>query len=286
MWRSMIATRRIAMPGPELQPRIIAVPTRVRERRFSLPPGSNLLDAISKELGDCKGAVLHLGGGAFGPFHYVIPALSATPDYAAFYSDVRTPKGATSLDAARVTYGSRDGKPWLHCHGFWTDSSGKPGGGHVIPDHTIIAEAMSAEVWLLDGAAFVTSHDAETNFTLLAPEPTAANGDSLAIRLRPNQDLCTTLEQLCATHGIAHAAIRGGVASIIGAVFDDGRVAEPFATEIFIRSGEIAPGANGEMAAGIDIGLVNYLGELFEGRLRRGANPVLMTAELLLQPLG
>jgi len=268
------------MPGPELQPRIIAVPTAVHERHITLPAGKSLLDAITGELGPCEGAVLHLNGGAFGPFHYVIPSLSATPDYAAFYSDVRTPEGASLLDAARITYGSRDGKPWLHCHGFWTDASGEPGGGHVIPDQTIIAEAITAEAWLLDGAAFVTRHDAETNFTLLGPEPAGGNGDCLAIRLRPNQDLCTTLEQICATQGWRDAVIRGGVASIIGAVFDDGRAAEPFATEIFIRHGKITGGI-----ARIDVALVNYLGELHEGRLQRGANPVLMTAELLLQPL-
>ncbi len=269
------------MPGPELEPRVIAVPTQALHRHVTLPAGATLLDSISAALGPCEGAMLHLSGGAFGPFHYVIPSLSATPDYAAFYSDVRTPKGATRLDAARVTYGSRDGKPWLHCHGFWAESSGRAGGGHVIPDQTIIAEAITAEAWLLDGAAFVTRHDPETNFTLLGPEPITANGNCLAIRLRPNQDLCTTLEQLCATRGIRRAAIRGGVASIIGAVFDDGRVAEPFATEIFIRHGDVTP-----ERAMIEIGLVNYLGELFEGRLLRGANPVLMTAELLLQPLG
>lgn len=227
--------------------------------------------------------MLHLSAGAFGPFAYVIPALSTTPEHAAFYSDVRTPAGTTRLDAARVTYGSRDGKPWLHCHAFWTEADGRRGGGHVIPDHSHIAEEITAEAWLLEGAAFITRHDPETNFMLLAPEPSHAGGDSIAIRLRPNQDLCASLEALCAARGIGAATIRGGVASIIGAVFDDGRQTESFATEIFIRHGTITQDANGQMLAAIDIALVNYLGELFEGRLLRGANPVLMTAELLLQ---
>ena len=196
---------------------------------------------------------------------------------AAFYSDTRAPPGITQLDEARITYGTRNGEPWLHCHGFWTEADGTKSGGHVLPDLALIAQPIATQAWLTTNAAFTARHDPETNFTLFAPEPTTGQGDHLAIRLRPNQDISAALEQLCADHNIARATIRGGVASIIGAAFDDGRTAEPFATEIFIRSGEVTP-----HASRIDIALVNYLGEMYEGRLLRGANPVLMTAELLL----
>jgi predicted DNA-binding protein with PD1-like motif len=260
------------------------VPTHAHKSDITLQPGSTLLDALAEQLGDCQGAVATLTGGAFGPFTYVIPSLSKTPDHAAFYSDPFTPAGQSEMDHARLTYGTRDGKPWLHCHGFWTEADGKTAGGHVIPDQTLIAAPIQARIWRLEGAAFVTRHDPETNFSLLAPEPAGSPGPCHAIRLRPNQDLCTTLEGFCADHGIRQATIEGGVASIIGAVFADGRIAEPFATEIFIRSGTIAPDASGAPCATIEIGLVNYAGSLHEGVLQPGANPVLMTAELLIIP--
>ncbi len=281
----MDPNRRIAQPGPALEPRVIAVPARATLREFSLAPGDILLDALHHALGDCSGAVLHLQGGAFGPFHYVMPALCATSEHAAFYSPVFTPEGATTIEAARITYGLRDGAPWLHCHGFWVEPDGRRNGGHVIPDLTRVAEAINVCAWTLDGAAFVARHDPETNFTLLAPEPTATPAGSpnaYAIRLRPNQDICGALEDFCTAHGIASATIGGGVASIIGAVFDDGRVCTPFATEIFIQHGTIARNASGQMEAALDIGLVNYQGDLTQGRLQRGANPVLMTVELVL----
>ena len=57
----------------------------------------------------------------------------------------------------------------------------------------------------------------------------------------------------------------------------------PFATELLIGAGEIAPGAGGAPEAQLDVALVDYLGGLAEGRLVRGDNPVLMTMELVLE---
>ncbi len=52
-----------------------------------------------------------------------------------------------------------------------------------------------------------------------------------------------------------------------------------------IRSGVIVPGADGALEAELDVALVDYTGDLAEGRLRRGDNPVLMTMELVLEAL-
>ena len=60
----------------------------------------------------------------------------------------------------------------------------------------------------------------------------------------------------------------------------------PFATELAVRSGIVAPGADGTLEAELDVALVDYLGGLAEGRLVRGDNPVLMTMELVLEVLG
>ena len=81
------------------------------------------------------------------------------------------------------------------------------------------------------------------------------------------------------------ARLHGGVGSIIGARFSDGRDVEPFATELAVRAGTIAPGAGGTLEAELDVALVDYLGGIAEGRLMRGDNPVLMTMELVLEVL-
>jgi len=87
----------------------------------------------------------------------------------------------------------------------------------------------------------------------------------------------------CREHGIRRGRIRGGVGSTIGARFSDGRSVEPFATELTVTAGQLAPGAGGGLEAQLDVALVDYTGGLAEGRLVRGDNPVLMTMELVLE---
>ena len=67
--------------------------------------------------------------------------------------------------------------------------------------------------------------------------------------------------------------------------FADGSIVEPFATELMVKSGRIALGASGGLAAELEVVLVDYTGGLAEGRLVRGDNPVLMTMELVVEAL-
>ena len=76
---------------------------------------------------------------------------------------------------------------------------------------------------------------------------------AFALRLRPNQDFAGALEAFCRERGITRAKLHGGVGSTIGARFADGRIVEPFATELAIRSGVIAAGAGGALEAELDI---------------------------------
>ena len=273
--------RRIRQPGPPGFERIQAIEGTCREVTFTLPAGAVFLDAIHAAVTahGAESAVLEIEGGAFGPFAYVMPALSVDGAQAAFYSETLRPPGASKLLDGRVTFGLRDGAPFLHCHAFWTEPDGRHG-GHILPTpETVIAEPITARAWLLDGIAFEQHPDPETGFTLFGPIARPASGKGtrcIGLRLLPNQDLCATLEDVCATNAITHGVLRGGVASIIGADFTDGTMVENFATEMFIRSGTIAPEAI------LDVALVDYTGRLSEGVLRRGANPVLMTVEALL----
>jgi predicted DNA-binding protein with PD1-like motif len=234
-------------------------------------------------------AVLSLEGGAFGPFTYVIPAPAPTPEHAAFYSAFHRPPDVSSLESAAVTFGLRGNAAFLHCHGVWREGESVRQAGHVIPDQTVVAEPIRAWAWVLDGMAFEALPDPETNFTLFGPvchtprETTSVSERFFAARFRPNQDICGALESFCRDQGIASAILRGGVASTIGAMFENGHTVDSFATEMFIRNGIIAPGADGLPVADLDVALVDHRGNLAEGRLKRGANPILMTLEVLIE---
>jgi len=282
--------RNVKQPGPPAAQRIQWVEARGRAFSFTLEAGLPLLEAARRGFaaeGFASGT-LNIRGGALGPFGYVMPALSKTGDNAAFYSETFRPSGITRLKLATLTLGVRDGAPFFHCHGLWREADGRISGGHMLPEETVVAEPFEVDAFGIDGAVFVAEPDPETNFKLFGPVPSASRNAStmsraFALRLRPNQDFAGRLEAFCREHGIISAKIRGGVGSTIGARFADGGVIEPFATELAITSGAIAPGAGGAPEADLDVALIDYTGGIGEGRLVRGDNPVLMTMELVLE---
>ena len=282
--------RRIEQPGAPSAARIQWVEARGRSFRLTLEAGLPLLEAARRGFAaqGFAGGTLNIRAGALGPFAYVMPALSKTKENAAFYSDTFRPAGVTRLKLATMTLGSRDGAPFFHCHGLWREADGHLHGGHVLPEETFVAEPFEVDAFGIDGAMFLAEPDAETNFKLFGPVASPSNGArttsrAFALRLRPNQDFAGSLEAFCRERGIISARIRGGVGSTIGARFADGSVIEPFATELAITSGLIAPGATGAVEAALDVALVDYTGGIAEGRLVRGDNPVLMTMELVLE---
>jgi len=284
--------RSIAQPGAPPPERIQWVAARGRGFSFVLEAGIPLLEAVRRGFAaeGFSGGVLSARSGALGPFAYVMPALSKDGANAAFYSDTFRPDGVTRLRLAALTFGERDGAPFFHCHGLWTEACGRSNGGHMMPDETVVAEPFEVSAFGIDGATFLAEPDSETNFKLFGPAGSAPRGAkttsrAFAMRLRPNQDFAGALEGFCREHGILRARLHGGVGSTIGAVFTDGRSVVPFATELAVTAGEIAPDANRRLRAALDIALVDYLGGLAEGRLVRGDNPVLMTMELVLEVL-
>lgn len=285
--------RSIKQPGAPVAERIQWVEARGRAFAFTLRAGLPLLEAARRGFAaeGFAGGVLNFQRGALGPFAYVMPALSKTTENAAFYSDTYRPAGVTRTTFGSMTLGRRDGAPFFHCHGLWTEADGKASGGHMMPEETVVAEPFQVEAFGIDGALFTAEPDPETNFKLFGPVNAVSTGAhttsrAFALRLRPNQDFAGCLEDFCRAQGIARAKIHGGVGSTIGARFTDGGVTEPFATELAIASGTIAPGPSGALEAALDIGLIDYTGGIAEGRLIRGDNPVLMTMELVLEVLG
>ncbi len=292
--------RSIIHPGTPSTFKICSVNAGVESADIVLQAGANLLSAMIAALEpfDTQSAVLRLEGGAFEPFCYVMPALSRNQEHSVYFSDRYDVAGRVVLETASVTYGLRDGAPWLHCHAVWIEPDGTRRCGHLLPEDIRISQPVRAHVSILRGVAFTVKADAETNFSLFVPEqarlkapsPSPIMADTspvqtaFAIRLSPNVDVCSAIESFCSEHHITRATILGGVGSTVGAVFDDNRIVEPFVTEMLIRQGCIQPDEQGLPQALIDISMVDYEGGISEGRLKRGENPVLVTFELVVQP--
>lgn len=280
--------RRIEQPGTGTPERIQWVECAGRVFSLTLPAGALLLEAVRDGFAAAGFAsgVVKLDGLGLSPFAYVMPALSKTPEHAAFYSETFRPQVGARIEVGAMTFGQRDGAPFFHAHAVWVEGDGKRSGGHILPDETTVAETITVEAIGLDGAVFTAEPDSETHFKLFGPVTAASGGAGagrfFALRVKPNVDFCGALEAFCAERGISEAVIHGGVGSTIGAWFTDGGVVENFATEVAITEGRITREADGFEAA-IDIALVDYSGALASGRLKRGDNPVLMTFELVLE---
>src|ERR1700737_446457 len=170
--------RRIAQPGSPAPERIQWVEARGRAFSFTLQAGLPLLEAARRGFASegFAGGTLNMKGGALGPFAYVMPALSKTGENTAFYSDLFRPAGIARLKLARMTLGARDGAPFFHCHGLWSEADGRINGGHILPEETVVAEPFAVEAFGIDGAAFTAEPDPETNFKLFGPVPSAPAG--------------------------------------------------------------------------------------------------------------
>lgn len=281
--------RRIQQPGPASEERVVAVESHGQRFNMQLQPGLTLLEAVRRSFAAAgfSSGVARVDGAALAPFVYVMPALSKTPEHAAFYSEMFRPAGVARIETGVMTFGLRDGAPFFHCHALWTEADGKHSGGHILPDETVLAEAITVQAVGLDSAAFIAAPDPETNFKLFGPVSAQSmsatrDGRFFAVRVRPNVDFSTALEEFCVAQGVARATIRGGVGSTIGARFADGRSVENFATEVAITSGHVAV-RDGQATSDIGVALVDYTGATASGRLKRGDNPVLMTFELVLE---
>lgn len=283
---------RIRQVGPEAPDRIVAVEGLGKALTLRLEAGVPLVEAVRRGFAGhgFSSGMVEFSGLALGPFGYVMPALSKTGENAAFYSDIFRPAGLTRLSRGAMTFGLRDGAPFYHCHALWQEADGHRSGGHILPEETLVAETCEANALGLAGLMMEARPDPEINFKVFGPrvadsDAPAGSGRVVGMRLRPNQDFTGAIEAYCAANGIARARIRGGVGSTIGVMFDDGREMTNFATEVYIEQGMVSSAADGTLRADVDIGVVDYTGQMGTGRLKRGANPVLMTFELALEVL-
>lgn len=260
-------------PGPRAAQRRAAVAARLQRLSGVLAAGRTVGAAVAElfAAADCKGGMVWLDGARCDPLRFVWPAVSADGFHAAWYSGTHAPLGPVTIERATATVGWKDGAPFLHCHGSWAGTM-----GHLLPAETVLAaDATVCGLGAAD-AWFEALADSETAFTLFTPQGKGGGRDLLA-RLMPGEDVVTAVESLAAGHGIADGRLHG-IGSIDGILFDDGRRLDCLATELRLDGATLKDGR-----ATIPIEVVDTAGIIMRGTLARGANPVGVTLELLIE---
>ena len=115
-------------------------------------------------------------------------------------------------------------------------------------------------------------------------------GRILAIRLKPNQDLVEGVEAVAKEAGFHHAVVRSAVGSLIDAALAYGDRSSPSLTtvegpgiEILTLAGELRPGPDGRPRARLSGTVADPDAKVYGGHFLRGANPICITLEMVLQ---
>ena len=280
----------LAQPGPAQAERLESVDGPARSARFDIPAGQSLTAGISAGMQQAglRSGTVRLADVEVASLQYVRPTDTDDGEHVAFYSATHRIDAPVRLLLAVATFGEKDGRPFAHCHALWTDAQGRVKGGHLHGDHVSVCADTPATAWGLGNAAMVVEFDRETNFSLFRPcvvgdvstAPTTG-ARCVVAKVRPNEDLLTSIENACARHGLRRARIAGSVGSIVGATFTDGRRVSDTATEILVMSGRVDADDLGPRAS-LTIALIDPRGDVHFGDLARGENAVLICFELVL----
>jgi predicted DNA-binding protein with PD1-like motif len=273
--------RTLVQPGPVHPRRIDWFRGDLQSLRFPLRAGTTLNEALTGALFEAgfQSATVVLRDVALNPFRYVMPGPPDGADHVAYFSAPRAPEGISRIEQANATFGWAEGKPFVHCHAVWTEPDGSRRGGHILPHDTIIAEAAQARAWGSDAIRLQAEADQETNFTLFQPSGvTVADADAILARVKPNEDILSAVETICRDNHVTEATVRGSLGSLIGARFSDGDRVDDHATEVLVRQGWVRNGK-----AALELLVVNMNGDVHEGWLERGENPVCITLDLVLE---
>ncbi len=267
-------------PGPRAEGRMQARAARLRPVAGLLPKGASVMQAVGDLFAShgCRGGVLLLGGVTCAPMRYVLPALSSDGIHAAWYSATHAPGGEWRITSATASVGWREGAPFLHCHGIWTDGR-VTAMGHLLAHDSIIAHDYPVSGLGAAGTWFEALPDVETAFTLFTPAG-GEEGPGLFARILPGEDVVTAIEALAARHGIGSARLHG-VGSIDHIRFAEGHRMDCLATELRLAGARLTRGR-----ALVPIEVVDIQGTIAHGTLERGANPVGVTLELIIEPIG
>ena len=277
-----MAARSIRHPGAASEPRVLAQACTARRLTLRFQPGKPVLDAVAEALSSqgIDSAVIEMDMGSLAPLVYVVPAPSPDEAHAAWYSETRRPGGIGQIERLTMSFGRREGAPFIHCHGIWKHADGFRGAGHLIPHESAFGAEVEGTVYAISGAILDQQADAETNFPLLTPVPsgTLRNEEASAVllRIKPNTDIHAAIEDVARAHSFDHATLHGNC-SLVGCDFADGSHMSSYASEAFLRSSYVKKGK-----ATVDIGVVGMDGKIFQGIIARGGNVVCIACEILI----
>ena len=267
-------------PGPVHPDRIDSFTATARRLTFTARPGQSLADSLTGPMtaAGFQAGTLRFAGAGLSPFRYVMPDHAADDRHVAYFSAPRAPEGVSRIDQATATFGWNADRPFLHCHATWAEPDGTRHGGHILNEDSTLLDPIAVEAWGFDTPRVETAEDPETNFTLFQPKGTsAAEGNAVLARVRPNLDIIAAIETIARTHAMPDATIAGSVGSLVGTRFDDGRDVPDRATEVLVTGGQVRGGI-----ATLDVISVDMAGRPHAGRLARGQNAVLITFDLVL----
>ncbi|MEQ3553714.1 DUF296 domain-containing protein [Pseudonocardia nematodicida] len=272
-------------PGPRHPVRRQGIAVATRAVHTVLPPHTPLVDALAavvEATGHTSGQV-ELSGGVLDRISYCVPALCDDGSVAASYSATREAACPAQVLTGSVTVGFREGRRFAHCHAVWLEPGGALRAGHLWPDSRTGDVPVGATVFGLSGVDMVNARDDETHMPCFAPVPGTAGdpvgGPAVIARIRPGEDVTGAVTALSREHDLAGATVRGSLGSLAGGVLAGPsgpcRVDGP-ATEV-VLSGAVRDGE-----ARLSAVLVDRHGAVHAGALVPGANPVAVTAEVLI----
>lgn len=275
-------------PGPIALERLSIAPSHGRKVTLSLRAGIDLETAIAEAITSqgIESAWLTFEETPVETLSYVIPDKAPNDKTVAWYSKTYRLSRPGQIHAMGLIVGQFEGVPFLHGHGLWSEKEGDQKMGHIMPRETILTSDTIIHGLAFDDARFERQFDPESNFTLFQPSQKRActGGEFALLRIRPNEDLATALDEACSRLGWQQAKVHG-LGSLVRAQFDDGRELNSFATEFLILDGTAR--ADHTRRAGPNIAIVGEEGgKGMQGKVKRGANPILITAELFLERIG
>lgn len=266
--------RTLQHPGPRAGARFTALPCHAEPVDLQLTAGIPFDQAVVRAFAQAgfTAGYLKLSRAAFSYISYVIPAPAPGDGRAAWYSRTYTMQTATVTEAG-LHLGIKDGAPFLHCHGLWSEADGPIRMGHLLSPDSVLENDITAQGWGLTGAELMVQPDPETGFDLFTPVATATpdHPNARLCTLRPNEDPHALLAQAAAGERFRIE----GIGSLVNTQFDDQRLTS-YATEVLLQSGHV----NGDVT--INAASVGFNGTPMTGRLTPHENRICITAELLL----
>jgi predicted DNA-binding protein with PD1-like motif len=138
-----------------------------------LEPGRRLLDTIdtAAKTAGVNSAQAEVLADTLDSVPYCLPAVCSEGRTAATFSERHTARGPVSIVGGGVTFGRRDGAPFMHCHLAWLDAVGALRAGHLWPETTIGSVPVRAVLYPLPGLHSVNADDTETGLPVFAPVP-------------------------------------------------------------------------------------------------------------------